>query len=160
VKQLPADSGLATENAWMSLLALAAVGGLACVALAWTRRERAAIAGVAIVMAVLVVGADMSVLPRLDPYVSARAAARMTMAESGALGRISVLGEDRSLQLGLEYYLDRPVPQLPSPAPVPAWTWTTAKLAAQLQQQGFRYTIIGKVSQSAWLLRIEQLPGW
>jgi len=39
-------------------------------------------------------------------------------------------------------------------------TWTTAKLAAQLQQQGFRYTIIGKVSESAWLLRIEQLPGW
>lgn len=160
VKQLPADSGLATANAWMSLLALAAVGGLACVALAWTRRERAAIAGVAIVMAVLVVGADMSVLPRLDPYVSARAAARITAKEGGAADRIFILGEDRSLQLGLEYYLDRSVPQLPSPAPVPAWTWTTAKLAAQLQQQGFRYTIIGKVSESAWLLRIEQLPGW
>lgn len=159
VKQIPADSGMATANAWMGWLALAAGGGLLCAGWAWARKEQAAVTGVAILMSALVVAAVVSALPRLDPYLSARAAARATAEELGSAGRVFVLGEDRSFQLGLEYYLDRPVPPLGSPAPVPVSIWTTSALATNLEHQGYRYTVIRRLSNAAWLLRIEQAPG-
>jgi 4-amino-4-deoxy-L-arabinose transferase-like glycosyltransferase len=158
LRRLPADSGLATVSAWLGLLGLAAAGGLACALLAWARRARTAITGVAVLMAALVVAAAARALPRLDPYLSARAAVRVMAEEPGAAARVSVLGVDRSLQFGLEYYLDRPVPQwTPGPSP-PGWVWTTAARAAEMQRQGLRYTVVRKVSQQAWLLRPEDAP--
>lgn len=158
LRRLPAESGLATASAWLGLLGLAALGGLVCALLAWARRERAAIAGVAVLMAVLVAGAAFSVLPKLDPYLSARAAARVTAEEAGAAARVSVWGVDRSLQLGLEYYLDRPLSQWTAES-VPAWIWTTASGVAQLQRQGLRCTVVRKLSEQAWLVRIDQPLG-
>ena len=157
LQRLPAESGLATASAWIGLLALSAVGGLVCALLAWARRERAAITGVAVLMAALVVAAAVSALPRLDPYLSAREAARVTTEQPGATERLFVLGVDRSLQLGLEFYLDRPVPEWPpTERSAPVWIWTTEKQAMQLGLIGTRYTVIGKVSQEAWLVRIDQ----
>ena len=158
LRRLPADSGLATARAWLDLLGLAAVGGLACALLAWARRERAAITGVAVLMAALVVAAAVGALPRLDPFLSARAAARVTAEEAGAAAVVSVLGVDRSLQFGLEFYLDRPVPQWTAGPSPPAWIWTTAAQAAELQRQGLRCTVVRKVSQQAWLVRLEDAP--
>jgi 4-amino-4-deoxy-L-arabinose transferase-like glycosyltransferase len=158
LRRLPADSGLAIASAWLGLLGLAAAGGLACGLLAWARRERAAITGVAVLMAALVVGAAISVLPKLDPYLSARAAARVTAEEPGAAALVSVLDVDRSLQLGLEYYLDRPVPQWTAGPSPPVWIWTTATRAAEMQRQGLRCTVVRKVSQEAWLVRLEDSP--
>ena len=154
LRRLPTDLGLATASAWLGLLGLAAAGGLTCALLAWARRERAAIAGVAVLTAVLVVGADVRVLPKLDSYLSARAAARVTTEELGAAARVSVWGVNRSLQLGLEFYLDRPVPQL-TEGPAPVWFWTTAQRAEDLQLRGVRCTVVRKLSQEAWLVRID-----
>ena len=152
LRRLPADSGLERASAWLGLLGLAAAGGLACALLAWARRERAAITGLAVLTAVLVVGVAVRVLPKLDPYLSARAAARVTTEELGAAARVSVWGVTRSLQFGLEYYLDRPVPQW-TEGPAPAWFWTTAKHAVDLQQRGEHFTVIRKLSPEAWLVR-------
>ncbi len=63
---------------------------------------------------------------------------------------------DRSLQFGLEYYLDRPVPEWSPEAPKPAWVWTTPSHAADLERSaGLRCTIVRKLSQEAWLVRID-----
>jgi hypothetical protein len=140
------------------LLGLAAAGGLACALLAWARRERAAITAVAALTAALVLGAAVTVLPTLDPHLSARTAARVTLEEPGAAASISVWGVDRSLQFGLEFYLDRPLPPWTTAAPPPVWIWTTATRAAELQRPGLRYTVVRKLSQEAWLVRMDDPP--
>jgi 4-amino-4-deoxy-L-arabinose transferase-like glycosyltransferase len=147
------DSGPAAERAWLELLGLAAVGGLISALLAWARRERAAVTAVAVLMAALIVGATLRLLPVLDPHLSARAAARVTLAEPGAAARTAVFGVDRWLHLGLEFYLDRPVPAWTPDASAPSWVWTTAARAPELQQAGRRYTVVRKISPEAWLVR-------
>ena len=158
LRLLPADSGPAAARAWLGLLGLAAAGGLACALLAWARRERAAITAVAALTAALVLGAAVTVLPTLDPHLSARTAARVTLEEPGAAASISVWGVDRSLQFGLEFYLDRPLPPWTTAAPPPVWIWTTATRAAELQRPGLRYTVVRKLSQEAWLVRMDDPP--
>ena len=157
-KRLPAESGLATTAAWAWPLAVAAAGGLACAALAWARRQRAAIAGVALLMAALVAVAATGALPRLDAYLSSRQAARATAAEAHSTDSISVLGTDRSLQYGLEYYLDRSVPEWTAAAPNPAWVWTIPAGFDDLQRIGLRCAVVHKLSQHAWLVRIDPAP--
>jgi 4-amino-4-deoxy-L-arabinose transferase-like glycosyltransferase len=156
--RLPPDSGLATASAWQSLLGTASVGGLICVLLAWARRERAAVAGTSVLTAVLVLAASFSVLPTLDPYLSARAAAHITAGEPGAAALVSILGVDRPLQFGLEYYLDRSVPMWIENS-TNVWVWTTAKQVTDLQQRGVRLTVVRTLPPDLWLVRMEQPPG-
>jgi 4-amino-4-deoxy-L-arabinose transferase-like glycosyltransferase len=157
--RVPQDSVLTATNAWLGLLGLAALGGLGCVALAWARRERASVAATASLTAMLVLAASGSVLPGLDPYLSARTAARITTEEAGPVALVSVLEVDRPLQLGLEYYLDRPVP-LWAPNSAHIWVWTTAAQVADLQTRGARFTVANRLSPHAWLVRMEQPPGF
>jgi 4-amino-4-deoxy-L-arabinose transferase-like glycosyltransferase len=158
LKRLPAESGLATPGAWLPTLALGAAGGVVCALLAWSRRERAAIAGVAILMAALAAAAAAEALPRLDPYLSAREAARSIPQQARSADFVSVLGTDRALQWGLEYYLDRPVPDWTPAAPKPAWIWTVPRGWADLQRLGLHGTLIRKLSQETWLVRIDPPP--
>ena len=158
LRRLPADLGPPAARDWLGLLGLAAAGGLVCALLAWARRERAAITAVAILTAALVFGAAISVLPMLDPHLSARTAARVTSEAPGAAASVSVLGVDRWMQLGLEFYLDRPGPPWTPGASSPSWIWTTAARAAELQQAGLRYTVVRKLSQEAWLVRMDIPP--
>jgi 4-amino-4-deoxy-L-arabinose transferase-like glycosyltransferase len=157
-RQLPAGSGLATPRAWLPLLVLAIAGGAACALLAWMKRRRAAIAGVAVLMAALAAGVAIGALPKLDPYLSAREAARSTQQQAQSTDYISILGTDRSLQFGLEYYLDRPLPEWTAAAPKPAWVWATPSRAADLERfPGLRCTIVHKLTPEAWLVRIDPL---
>jgi 4-amino-4-deoxy-L-arabinose transferase-like glycosyltransferase len=158
LKQLPADSGLASSGAWMPLLVLAAAGGALCALLAWIGRERTAIAGVAVLIAALALGTARSALPRLDPYLSARQAARITRENVQPANPVFVLGTDRSLQFGLEYYLDRPVPEWTEAAPKPAWVWVTPPYWEHLQRLGLHPAITRKLSNQAWLVRIDPSP--
>jgi 4-amino-4-deoxy-L-arabinose transferase-like glycosyltransferase len=156
LRRLPAEAGLASPGPWAPLLLVAAAGGTACAVLAWIRRERAALTGVAILIATLVGATAVGALPRLDPYLSAREAARITAERVQPADYISVLGVDRSLGFGLEYYLDRPVPVWSAESPKPAWVWTTPSIAADLQGSGdLRCTVIRKLSEQAWLVRID-----
>jgi 4-amino-4-deoxy-L-arabinose transferase-like glycosyltransferase len=155
LRRLPADSGLRSVSAWTGLLAVMAAGGVVSAWLAWTRRERAAIAGVALSMAAVVVVASVTELPRLDPAISSRAAARITEQAAGQAAPVYVEGVDRSMQYGLEYYLDRPVPELSSQVSRPAWVWTNARQAGLMQISGQRLTVINKLNQQAWLVRID-----
>jgi 4-amino-4-deoxy-L-arabinose transferase-like glycosyltransferase len=161
LRQFPAGSGLAAPGAWTPLLALAAVGGTICALLAAFRRAPAATAGVAALMAALVAATAAAALPKLDPYLSARAAARITSSQqTRPTDYISVLGVDRPLQLGLEYYLDRPMPEWNAGSPKPAWLWTTPARSADLQRLGgLRCTVVHQLSREAWLVRIDPVPG-
>jgi len=176
LRQLPADSGLSAPAASSALLALAAGGGVVCALLAWKHRERAAIGGIAALMAALVVATASTALPTLDPYLSARQAAEVTMREAarvtmqeaareatqttareaGPGDPVFVYAADRSLQFGLEYYLDRPVPDWTASAPRPAWVWTTPARSADLER--FGGAVVRKLTQEAWLMRINA-PG-
>jgi 4-amino-4-deoxy-L-arabinose transferase-like glycosyltransferase len=154
LRRLPAESGLTMANQRDALL-LAAVGGLGCALLAWARKSRAALLGLALLMAGLVARAALVTLPRLDPYLSARPAARITAQILGAEAPVSIFGVDRYLEFGLDYYLQRSVPQWAGAPTRPAWIWTTATRAAELQRQGLRFTVLQMVSRDAWLLRLE-----
>jgi 4-amino-4-deoxy-L-arabinose transferase-like glycosyltransferase len=155
LKRLPAESGLAVPDAWTLPLAVAAAGGLACAALAWTRRYRAAITGVTLVIATLVVVAAQSALPKLDPYLSSRPAAHATAAEIRSTDSLAALGIDHSLQYGLEYYLDRPVPDWTGGTSGLTWVWTIPAGVDDLQRVGFRCTVVRKFSRHAWLVQID-----
>lgn len=157
LRDLPAESGLSTPGAWIVPLAVASAGGILCAVLAWRRRERAALAGMAVLMAALAATAT-SALPKLDPYLSARPAARLTAEQAAPADPILALGLDRPLQFGLEYYLDRPVPDWTAPPARPAWVWTTPRGWTDLQRLGLRCTVAGELPQQFWLVRIEQNP--
>ena len=160
VQQLPADSGMATANAWTGWLALAAGGGLLCAGLAWARKEQSAVTGVAILTSALVVAAAVSALPGLRSLsFGTRRRTRYSGRARLCWARFCLRRGSLISRLGLEYYLDRPVPPLGSPAPVPVSIWTTSALATNLLHQGYRYTVIRRLSNAAWLLRIEQAPG-
>jgi 4-amino-4-deoxy-L-arabinose transferase-like glycosyltransferase len=154
LRRLPPDSGLAAPAEWTGILTLVILGGLACVLLALAGRKQASLKAVAILVAVFIVSANASVLPRLDSYLSARAAARTTSAEPGAAEHISVFDLDRPLRYGLEFYLDQPLPDWKPGATLPAWIWTSASGAATLKQQGLPYTLVKKLSPQAWLVRL------
>jgi 4-amino-4-deoxy-L-arabinose transferase-like glycosyltransferase len=155
LRRLPADSGLAAPGAWVPTLALAAAGGVVCALLAWNRRGRIAIAGVATLTAALLLATATEALPRLDPYLSAREAARITKQQAQSTDSISVLGTDRSLQFGLEYYLDRSVPEWKASSPRPAWVWTTPSVFAAIERDGLHCTVSRKLSREVWLARID-----
>jgi hypothetical protein len=68
---------------------------------------------------------------------------------------VATLGIDRSLQYGLEYYLDRPLPEWNPRAPRSAWLWTPQAYEADLARTpGWNCTVLYKLSKQAWLVRI------
>jgi 4-amino-4-deoxy-L-arabinose transferase-like glycosyltransferase len=156
LRRLPVESGMNATGAWMPILVLGSAGGIVCALLAVLRWERAATAGLAMLIAALGVVASVTVLPRLDPYFSARQAARFSSEEVPPSGRLSILGTDRSLQFGLEYYLGHSVPEWTEAEPKPAWVWMPQRYFVDLaRSSAHRSTVLQKLSQEAWLVRFD-----
>jgi 4-amino-4-deoxy-L-arabinose transferase-like glycosyltransferase len=159
LRRLPVESGMNAAGAWMPILVLGSAGGIVCALLALLRWERAAIAGLAILIATLGVVANVKILPRLDPYFSARQAARISSEQVPSSGQLSILGTDRSLQFGLEYYLGHSVPEWTEAAPKPAWVWMPQRYFVDLARStAHRSTVLQKLSPEAWLVRFDP-PG-
>jgi 4-amino-4-deoxy-L-arabinose transferase-like glycosyltransferase len=158
LRLLPEQSGMSDSGAWSGLLIFAALGGLLCTLLAWTRREQAAISGIAALVALLIVAASLGPLPRLDPYISARQVARLTLEETRGSEPVTFLGIGRSLRYGLDFYLGRPLPEWTPEQVRPVWIWITPGWAAELERRGLRYDVRQKISGEAWLVRLGE-PG-
>ncbi len=132
-----------TANHWLSRLPVAwvsahhgailgflgATGALgACVAaLALLGRPRHAVAGAALWMGVLVATASWYFLPQVDPYISARAAARAARPIVAAGSVVEVYGLNRDWAYGLNYYFGRELPEWSPSQPGTAWVFTKPK---------------------------------
>jgi len=149
----PANAIFANRKSFDELLAVALVGGIACVLFAAAGRIRIAIGLTAVLIAALVVGLNTWVLPQLDPYVSARAAAHAMPSAARNATSLSVFHLNRSWQYGLNYYLDRELPEWNETA-TPEWVWTSAADAEALRRQGYHFSVAEQTAPQAWLLRI------
>jgi 4-amino-4-deoxy-L-arabinose transferase-like glycosyltransferase len=155
LRGLRLETNVAQTRMPTGLLTLAILGGLACAFLAIAGRPRCAFTATAALMSVLVAGANASLLPRIDPLLSARAAARATTPEALSDHGPSVFKLDRSWEYGLDFYLDRELPEWTPTAARPGWVWTNAPGAAALEKLAIRDSVVLRASPHAWLVHIE-----
>ncbi len=154
LRRFPPEPYLTPANAWNELMLVPVCGGLVSLLAVSKMKLRLGIAGIAVSVAGLVILTAGSVLPKLDPYLSARPAARITAELNIPREQIFTFGVDRSLQMGLEFYLDQPIPEW-RPAAKPAWIWTTASREAALQKMSIRCKILDRISPQAWLIQVD-----
>jgi hypothetical protein len=155
LRQLPPESGLTEPRALLGLITVATIGGIACAVLALAGRTRAGVAGAAALSAILMAAVQVQVVPRVDAYVSARTAAKTTPAEARGAADLAIFGMDASWRYGLNFYLQRELPEWKPGAARPTWIWTTAGGAARLEQQGLPYAAVSQIGREAWLMRLE-----
>jgi 4-amino-4-deoxy-L-arabinose transferase-like glycosyltransferase len=143
-----------------------AVGSLIAI-LGLTNRGWGALALSAALMAALVVQVNRQFLPQLDPYLSARRAARFfPLALRNETSDVAVEGPvtyglDRSFQYGLGFYLEQSLPVwTPSAvrrsAPIPLgqrYVYTSTQGLAQLEKLGWTFKAIGQASDQAVFVR-------
>ncbi len=165
LRQLPVESGLGNPLAMRGLLALTLAGGALCISLAIAGCPRYALLCQAVLMAAILLGVNASVLPRLDPYLSARAAVREMPPESlvaldGLHGPgLAVFELDRPWHYAFNFYLERELPEwTPSREKngQPVWIWTSAAGATHLDGLGVKYSVEKRVTSQVWLVRAEQ----
>jgi hypothetical protein len=108
----------------------------------------------AALMAVLLLGVNAEIIPKVEPFLSARAAARATPLDALGSPNLAILGISRSWEYGLDFYLNRALPQWTPATPAPSWIWTTEEGASELRSRT-KASVIARVSAQAWLVRID-----
>ena len=141
-----------------TLRPLAFVVGLASLAvalLAYWRKERAAVAAVALGFAMVVAYVNVSMLPKLDPLISPRSIAQRLQQMRDA-DRVAVYRLHRSWHYGLNYYLDR---QLQEWVPgLSSLVVTTADGVQELRAQALPVRVLDRVSAEAVLVTVAPAP--
>jgi 4-amino-4-deoxy-L-arabinose transferase-like glycosyltransferase len=165
LRQLPVESGLGNPLAMRGLLAFTLACGALCICLALAGRPRYALLCEAVLMTAILLGVNTSVLPRLDPYLSARVAVREMPPESrvalDALDgpSLAVFELDRPWHYAFNFYLERELPEWTpgrEKTAQPGWIWTSAAGAAHLDRLGVKYSVVKRVTSEVWLVRAEQ----
>jgi len=116
-------------------------------------------------MAALLLAANWFVVPRIDPAVSPRATAKAFLAAESAgvvnshdkilavsLGSYKL---DRAWQFGLEYYLDRPIPEWTPEAGGSFWLFTNDAGCRDIRRRGMECTPMQQTASAAWLVRVQ-----
>jgi len=155
VRGLPMELNLTGTRAPAFLLATAIIGGLACTTFALAGQLRPAFMTTGVLMAVLLVGANTEIVPKLNPILSPRAAARATPPEALDGPKLAILDINRSWEYGLDFYLDRALPEWTPAMPAPSWVWTSEQGATQIARLA-KTSVITRISRQAWLVRIEK----
>jgi 4-amino-4-deoxy-L-arabinose transferase-like glycosyltransferase len=153
IRRLPTALGLANSKTPILLAAGAAVGSLLCIAVALSHRVRLALAAEAALATLMLVATNAAIIPKLDPYLSARAALRATPREALDTGNLSILGLNRSWQYGLNFYLDRTLLEWSPTMGTEGWVWTTEQGANTLQSK-VKAATVQRISPEAWLVRL------
>jgi len=134
LRRLPWQWGAAHHAEILAFLTLTAVAGLVMAALAAAGRPRLAVALSALWMGLLVAGVSVKMLPRLDPYLSARSAAETVV----YVGRPNMPVEQYKLQrdwaYGLNYYFGRKLPEWSPADSQPARVYTTWQALATIEK--------------------------
>ncbi len=155
--RLPAAEHDALNNSILLAAIIAALGAVVIAFLAF-RRNSAFIAFSVLLVAVLVGIAGISILPRLDPFISARWHAQL-LSNDRHPDRIFTYHLPRSWSYGLAFYLVRELPEWSPSDPNPALVLTTPSGLKEIRQlhrfygdleetvQGILYVPIGPARQ-------------
>jgi 4-amino-4-deoxy-L-arabinose transferase-like glycosyltransferase len=165
--QLPNPPFAQPHSIWY-LMAAAAAGGATVAALGSARRIAAALLANAALLACLLIAANRFVVPRIDPSVSSRAAAKAFLsAESGnaaantekiPAGSLGSYQLDRAWQYGLEYYLDRQIPEWTPESGGSFWLFTTDAGCRDIRRRAMECTPVQQTAPAAWLVRVQPAP--
>jgi hypothetical protein len=163
-RQLPTSPFAQSRTIWY-FLAGAAAGGAIVAVLGSTRRIAAALLVNAALIAGLLVAANRFVVPRIDPSVSSRATARAFLsAESGhgiansekiPAGSLGSYQLDRAWQYGLEYYLDRQIPEWTPESGGSFWLFTNDAGCRDIRKRAMECTPVQQTAPAAWLVRVQ-----
>ena len=138
---------------------LAPVVGLASLAVAGSafwRRESLAVATVALAFATTIAYLNTTMLPHLDPLLSPRALARHVQKNSAA-DNVSAYRLHRAWDFGLDYYLNRELPEwAPGEFVSPALVATNESGIEALRDQGVAVEILEHVSREGVLVRVSR----
>ena len=135
---------------------MAIVGGIGVVALSFLR-ERGAVLLSVFLMVFLVEFANLSILPLLDPYVSARWHAQL-MRNTLHPDRIFAYHLPRSWNYGLSFYFARELPEWSPSDPDPALVLTTPAGLQQIRRARRFYGSLEEAYQGILYVPIEPLP--
>jgi 4-amino-4-deoxy-L-arabinose transferase-like glycosyltransferase len=153
LRRLPAEWVAASHEAIIAGISASAAAGMLIAILSAWKRPRAALVLSSLLMAALIVTINHEFAPRLDPYLSARAAARL--ASSLPANAAPAAYRLRRGQLyGLNFYLARQLPEWSPGAPVPAWIYTSDAGLAELRRLGKKPVTLGRASPAAVLVQI------
>ncbi|MCL6567081.1 MAG: glycosyltransferase family 39 protein [Acidobacteriia bacterium] len=155
LERLPPESGLTEARELLPWLGIAAGAGVASLLLALAYRGRAALVVLALSLAGLVEVANRVVLPRLDPYLSARATARMLADDAALRASLHAYRLHRAWHYGLNFYLERELPQWNPTEPGPAWVVTSQEGLEEMRRQGRSIFALPAHSPRAVLVRAE-----
>ena len=163
-RHLPTSPFAQPRSIWY-FLAVAAAGGAIVAALGSARRIAAALLINAALMACLLVAANWFIVPRIDPSVSSRATAKAFLAaESGnaatasekiPAGSLGSYKLDRAWQYGLEYYLDRQIPEWTPESGGSFWLFTNDAGCRDIRRRGMECTPVQQTAPAAWLVRVQ-----
>ena len=94
---------------------------------------------------------NLMLLPQLDPLISPRTAAKSAedLADGGPIRAYAL---HRAWHYGLEYYLDRPVPEWDRQDPVTAVVMTTDRGMQAMRTHGARLRVLRRISDDAVLV--------
>jgi 4-amino-4-deoxy-L-arabinose transferase-like glycosyltransferase len=163
-RQVPSSAFAQLNNIWY-FLAFAAAGGAIIAVLGSTRRIAAALLVNATLIASLLVAANLFVVPRIDPLLTSRATAKAflaaesgnttTAAEKIPAGSLGLYKLDRAWQYGLEYYLDRQIPEWTPESGGSFWLFTNEAGCRDIRRRGMECTPVQETAPTAWLVRVQ-----
>ncbi len=152
-RRLPAEWIAANHAAILAGLTACAVIGMLVAALSAGRRPWAALLLSSLLAAALVAAINWRFAPELDPYLSPRAAAQLSVSVP-ANAAPAAYRLRRAWLYGLDFYLDRELTQWSSTASGPAWLYTTDSGIAELRRLGRKPVVLGHPSPEAALVEI------
>jgi 4-amino-4-deoxy-L-arabinose transferase-like glycosyltransferase len=146
----------ALGSVMMAAAIIALAGGAGVIFLAM-RHGHSFLALSLILAAVLVELAGLAILPRIDPFVSARWHAQL-MHSNLHPDRIFVYHLTRSWNYGLAFYFGRELPEWSPSDPVPALVLTNPKGLNEIRQAGRFYGTLDEAYQGILYVPIGPLP--
>jgi 4-amino-4-deoxy-L-arabinose transferase-like glycosyltransferase len=131
--------------------------GLFVSLLGWARKYWASLALSAVLMAGLVEGINLRIVPLIDHEVSPRAAAQAIQKELRTGENVSVYRLHRAWHYGLNYYLHRELPAWPPDSTTALHGMVVAPAAgvSEMQSAGVKFRVLARVSQPAVIVRVE-----
>lgn len=157
--RLPMAWGIAHRGAIDGFLIASGIAGVAIAALALRGRARAAVLSSALWMGVLVAAASWLFLPQLDPYLSARQAARAFPPLGGGNAVVETYKLPRDWQYGLNYYFGRQLPAWSPAEKTGVWVYTTRQNLDAIAAGGRRPAVTIPLRPGLVLVHIGPIAG-
>lgn len=157
LRRLPRSWNIAHHSAILGFLVATIVVGVLVAIVSLAGRPRRAIAGSALWMSVLVAAVSWFFLPQVDPYLSARNAARAAASVAKPKATLEVYRISRDWVYGLDYYFDRRLPEWSPREKRQVWVYTTTKGLATIESIRLRPSLAVALPGGLVLARVDGL---